>query len=163
MYLWNIQTLKKKLAKQGLTEAQTFSYFLAVLTLETFVFQLAALFPETDPTDVWDYVEYVGALIFTVGGTLLAYKANGGASGRQFLTRYFPLMWVLTIRFLVFMIPILIVAGLLMFGFSDTLFDTEEEVDLIHIDRILLVASWLWFMVFYYRLAVHMRDVAKTA
>ena len=164
MYLWDIKALKKKLVTQSLTEAQVFAYFLAVLTLDTLMYQLSTLFPGTEPTDVWDYVEYVVTVIFTVGGTLVVYRANGGASGRQFLLRYFPLMWVLTIRFLVFMIPILIVAGAVMFGFSESLFDPEaEEAESMSITRALLVASWVWFLVFYYRLAVHMRAIAKAA
>lgn len=164
MYLWDVKTLKKKLSTQALTEAQTFTYFLAVLTLETVLFQLVSLFPGTESTDVWDYVEYAGAVIFTVGGTLVVYRANGGAAGRQFLVRYFPLMWVLTIRFLVFLIPILIVTILLMFGLSETLFDMEsEDADWVPMARTMVVTSWIWFLVFYYRLAVHMHDVAKAA
>lgn len=164
MYLWDIKALKKKLVTQSLTEAQVFTYFLAVLTLDTLMYQLSTLFPGTEPADVWDYVEYVVTVIFTVGGTLVVYRANGGASGRQFLLRYFPLMWVLTIRFLVFMVPFFIVAGLLMFGFAETLFDTEaDEAESMSITRAILVASWVWFLVFYYRLAIHMRDVAHLA
>ena len=164
MYLWDIKALKKNLVAQSLTEAQVFAYFLAVLTLDTLIYEVSTLLPGEEPTDVWDYVGYVVTVIFTVGGTLLAYQANGGASGRQFLLRYFPLMWVLTIRFLVYMVPFLIVAGFLMFGFAETLFDTEaEEAESMSITRAFLVASWVWFLVFYYRLAVHMRDVAKAA
>ena len=164
MYLWNIKALKKNLSTQALTEAQTFWYFFAVLTLDTLFFQMATLFPGDEPLTLWDYVEYVGAVIFTVGGTFVVYRANDGASGRHFLSRYFPLIWVLTVRFLVFMIPILIVAGFVIFSFSDTLFGAEaEEQDFPLFSRAVMVASWIWFLVFYYRLAVHMRDVAKAA
>lgn len=164
MYLWDIKSLKKKLVARSLTEAQVFAYFFAVLTLDTLVYQLSTVFSGPEPAEIWDYVDYAVSVIFTIGGTLVVYQANGGSSGRQFLLRYFPLMWVLTIRFLVWMIPILIVAGLLMFGFSDSLFDTEaEEADFLPVTRAVLVASWVWFLVFYYRLAVHMRDVAKAA
>ena len=164
MYLWDIKALKKKLVAHSLTEAQVFAYFLVVLTLDTLLYQLSMVFSGPEPAEIWDYVEYVGTVIFTVGGTLVVYRANGGASGRQFLLRYFPLMWVLSIRFLVFMVPFLIVAGFLMFGFfAETLFNTEAEGAESTITRALLVASWVWFLVFYYRLAVHMRDVAKAA
>lgn len=162
MYLWDIKALKKKLVARSLTEAQVFAYFFAVLTLDTLVYQLSAIFSGPEPAEIWDYVEYAVTVIFTVGGTLVVYVANGGASGRQFLPRYFPLMWVLTIRFLVWMIPILIGVGILMFGIAKVLLDAEvEDPDFTSISRVLLVASWAWFLVFYYRLAVHMRDVAK--
>ena len=164
MYLWNIKALKKNLSTQALTEAQTFWYFFAVLTLETLFYNMTSLFPRDEPLEVWDYVEYLGAVIFTIGGTYVVYRANGGASGRQFLSRYFPLMWVLTIRFLAWMIPILIGVGLLMFGIAMILLDAEsEDPDFSSISRYMLIASWVWFLVFYYRLAVHMRDVAKAA
>lgn len=162
MYLWNIKALKKNLGTKALTEAETFWYFFAVITLETLFYNMTSLFPGDEPLEVWDYVEYLGAVIFTLGGTYVVYRANSGASGRQFLSRYFPLMWVLTIRFLVFMIPILFVAGFVMFNFSDALFGAEaEEADFPVFSRAVLIASWIWFLVFYYRLAVHMRDVAK--
>lgn len=164
MYLWNIKALKKNLSTQALTEAQTFWYFFAVLTLEALFYNMISLVPREEPLDVWDYVDYLGTVIFTIGGTYVAYRANGGASGRQFLSRYFPLMWVLTIRFLAWMIPILIGVGLLMFGIAMILLDTEsEDPDFSSISRYMLIASWVWFLVFYYRLAVHMRDVAKAA
>lgn len=164
MYLWNIKALKKNLSTKALTEAETFWYFFAVLTLDTLFYNMTSLFPGDEPLEVWDYVEYLGAVIFTIGGTYVAYRANGGASGQHFLSRYFPIIWVLTIRFLVFMIPILIVAGFVMFSFTDQLFGAEaEEADFPVFSRAVLIASWIWFLVFYYRLAVHMRGVAKAA
>ena len=164
MYLWNIKALKKSLSTQALTETQTFWYFFAVLTLETLFYNMTSLFPGDEPLEVWDYVEYLGAVILTIGGTYVVYRANGGASGRHFLSRYFPLMWVLTIRFLAWMIPILIGVGLLMFGIAVILLGADsEDPDFTSISRALLIASWVWLLVFYYRLAIHMRDVAKAA
>lgn len=164
MYIWNIKALKKELVANALTESQVFAYFLAVLTLETLMFQLVSLFPGTGDTDVWDYVGYVGSVIFTVGGALLAYRMNGGSAGRGFLARYFPLMWVLTIRFLVFLLPMLAVAMISIFYFSEALLrmDAAGE-DFAALSMYVVMLSWAWFLVFYYRLAVHLRDVARAA
>ncbi len=164
MYIWNIKELKKELAATALTESQLFAYFLAVLTLETLMFQLVVLFPGTGDADVWDYAEYVGSVVFTVGGTLVAYRMNGGSAGRDFLTRYFPLMWVLTVRFLVFLLPLLVVAMIPMFYFSEVLFGADAAGDdFAALSMYVVMLSWAWFLVFYYRLAVHLRDVARAA
>lgn len=164
MYLWKIKALKKELAANALTESQVFAYFLAMLTLDTLMFQLAPLLPGTGDTNVWDYVGYVGSVVFTVGGALLAYRMNGGSAGRGFLARYFPLMWVLSVRFLVFLLPLLVVAMIPMFYFSEALFGTDAAgEDFTTISMYVVMASWVCFLVFYYRLAVHLRDVARAA
>ena len=162
MYFWNIKALKKELVANALTESQVFAYFLAVLTLETVTFQLATLFPGTGDTDVWDYVGFVGSVVFTVGGTLVAYRQNGGSAGRGFLVRYFSLLWVLTVRFLVFLLPLLVLAMIPMVYFSEALFGTDAEgEDFAALSMYVVLLSWVWFLVFYYRLAVHIREVAR--
>lgn len=164
MYIWNIRALKKELAASTLTESQVFAYFLAMLTLDTLMFQLAPLFPSTGDTNVWDYVGYVGSVAFTVGGAWLAYRMNGGGAGKGFLARYFPLMLVLNVRFLVFLIPFLVVAMAAMYYFSEALFGADvADVDFAALSKYVVMLSWAWFLVFYYRLAVHLRDVAVSA
>ena len=164
MYIWNIKALKKELAANTLTESQVFAYFLTLLALDTLVYQLAPLLPGTGDTTGWDYVGYAGSVAFTVGGTLVAYRMNGGSAGRSFLVRYFPLMWVLTIRFLVFMLPLLVLAMIPMGYFSETLFGTEAAgEDFAALSMYVVMLSCVWFLAFYYRLAVHLRDVARAA
>jgi hypothetical protein len=164
MYLWNIRALKKGLVTNALTESQVFAYFLAVLTLDTLLLQLVAFFPGTEDTGVWDYADFVGSVVFTVGGTLVAYRQNGGSAGRDFLARYFPLMWVLTVRFLVFLLPLLVLAMIPMAYFYETLFGTDAAGDdFAALSMYVVLLSWLWYLAFYYRLAVHLRDVARAA
>jgi hypothetical protein len=162
MYIWNIKALKKELAANALTESQVFAYFLAVLTLETLTLELTALFPGTGETGIWDYVGFAGSVVFTLGGTLVAYRQNGGSAGKGFLGRFFPLMWVLTVRFLVFLLPLLVVAMIPLFYFSEALFGTDAAgEDFAALSIYVVMLSWVWFLVFYYRLAVHIRDVAR--
>jgi hypothetical protein len=165
MYIWNIKALKKELAANALTESQVFAYFLAVLTLETVTYQLATLFPGTGNTDIWDYVGYVGSVVFTVGGTLVAYRQNGGSAGRGFLVRYFPLLWVLTVRFLVLLLPVFVAIIFLMFfmfhGFKALFGAGAADEDFTAFSMYGVMVSWAWYLIFYYRLAVHMRDVAR--
>lgn len=164
MYIWNIKALKKELAANTLTESQVFAYFLTLLTLDTLVYQLAPLLPGTGDTTVWDYVGYAGSVAFTVGGALVAYRMNGGSAGRGFLARYFPLMWVLSVRFLVFLLPVLVVAMIPMFFFSGAFFGADVAgEDFAALSMYVVMLSWVFFLVFYYRLAVHLRDVARAA
>jgi len=164
MYFWNIKALKKELVADVLSESQVFSYFLAVLTLDTLLFQLVAFFPGAEDPSVWDYADFAGSVGFTVGGTLLAYRQNGGSAGRGFLGRYFPLMWALTVRFLVFLLPVFAVAAIPMFYFSEAFFGTEAAgEDSATLSMYVVMLSWAWFLAFYYRLAVHMRAVARAA
>jgi len=85
-----------------------FIYFLAMLTLDTLVYESTSLFPGTEDASAWDYVGYAGSVIFTVGGALVAYRVNGGSAGKDFSHAVFPLMWVLTVRFLAFMFPVFV-------------------------------------------------------
>lgn len=164
MYFWNITALKQELVANALTESQVFAYFLAVLTLEMLTFQLTALFPGTGETGIWDYVGFVGSVVFTVGGTLIAYRMNGGSTGKGFLGRFFPLLWVLTVRFLVFLLPLLVVAMIPLFFFSERLFGTDAaDEEFAGLSMYVVILSWIWFLAFYYRLAVHLRDVARAA
>ena len=164
MYIWNIKALKKELVANALTESQVFAYFLAVLTLETLTFQLTVLFPGTGEAGIWDYVGFAGSVVFTLGGTLVAYRQNGGSAGKGFLGRYFPLLWVLTVRFLVFLLPLLVLAMIPMVYFSEALLGTDAAgEDFAALSIYVVMLSWVWFLVFYYRLAVHIRDVARGA
>lgn len=162
MYLWNIKALKKELVANTLTEAQVFGYFLAMLTLDTSMYQLATLFPGTEETTVWDYVGYAVSVVFTVGGALVAYRVNGGGAGRDFLRRYFPLMWVLSVRFLAYLLPVFVVATIPMVYFSDAIFGAETAgEDAAALIKYVVLLSWAWVLVFYYRLAVHLDAVAR--
>ncbi len=164
MYHWNIQALKKELIADALTESQVFAYFMAVLVLETLLFNVAMLTPGTEDKSVWDYIDFVGSVAFTLGGTLVAYRVNGGSAGRAFLSRFFPLMWVLTVRFLAALLALILIATIFMILFSVSLFGTETgSEDFAVLTMADAMLSWAWFLVFYYRLAVHLRDVARAA
>ena len=73
-------------------------------------------------------------------------------------------MWVLSVRFLVFLLPVLVVAMIPMFFFSGALFGTDAaDEDFAALSMYVVILSWAFFLVFYYRLAVHLRDVARAA
>jgi hypothetical protein len=164
VYLWNVKAVKRDLIAGALSEAQLFGYFLAVLMFETALWEGLALLPSETAPGLWDYLGLAGGLALTLGGTLLAYRMNGAAGGRNFLGRYFSLMWVLSVRFLVGVIPLMVAAVLLLLavggGFSDPEGTEEDVTDIIWA---VVVATWMVTALFYWRLAVHMREVARGA
>lgn len=162
MYFWNLRALKRDLIATGLPESQLFKYFLAVLMFEAALWQLLALFPSEAEPGLWDYLHVAVALAMTLAGTIVAYRVNGAGAGRNFLGRYFPLMWVLTVRFLAGLVPLMavLVGALLVAGgwFAEPDAGTEEVDDVVWA---VTVATWAVTALFYYRLAVHVRDVAR--
>jgi hypothetical protein len=87
-----------------------------------------------------------------VGGTVAAYYSNGGRAGRAFLDRYFALAWVLGVRFLVILIPIVLGLGYVAWQVEDYPEETMwPEV----------VAYILVMCLYYWRLNVHIHDVSR--
>jgi hypothetical protein len=164
MYFWNMRALKRDLIATGLPESQLFRYFLAVLMFEAALWQLLALFPSEAEPGPWDYLDVTASLALTLAGTIVAYRVNGAGDGRNFLGRYFPIMWVLTVRFLAGLVPLMVVLiGALLVAsgwFTEPDAGPEDAADVMWV---VTVATWAVTVLFYYRLAVHVRDVARGA
>jgi len=95
------------------------------------------------------FLYYVfGALIFVLG-TIYCYRQNGAISGKDFLTKYISLSWVLAIRFL----PSLLVIGLLMaFGvFSRFSFPVQKVI--------VLGIVYSFSIIYYWRIGHHIADI----
>ncbi len=164
MRIWKIRALKQQLATGALTEAQLFPYFFAVLTLDVLILELVSQLADGSEAGLWDYAGSVGTIIITLGGTWIAWRQNGGAAGQGFLGRYFPLVWVLTIRFLVFSIPVMVAMLAALFYFYEAVLGVAAEEESYAVAmQVIIVAGWVWMLLFYYRLVVHVRDVARSA
>ncbi|MCH8622830.1 hypothetical protein [Undibacterium sp. TS12] len=116
MYFWKLDLLKKQLIAQGLTEAQMFSYMLVYVIFGAIAVELVAYFPH-ESVDGWTYLVSALNILIPAVGTVMAYRANGGASGSQFLARYVSISLVSSIRYLALLIlmiiPLTIVAVVL--------------------------------------------------
>ena len=160
MYFWNIQALRRDLQVSRPGEGEVFGYFLAVLMLETLIWESGTLWASNPDPGFWDVLGLVGNLTIMLIGTVLAYRANDGANGRDFLARYFPLFWVLTIRFLAISIPILAAVFVVVLSLAGG--DTEAETgELPALVPALALTGWVLMAWFYYRLVVHMQAVAN--
>lgn len=153
MYFWNIKELKRRLIAGAVAEHEVFFYFLAVLIIDTFVLSATGLLTSTEEADIWDYIDAAGYFVIVVAGAVALYHRNGGRSGQQFLVRYFSLLWVLGVRFLVYFTPVYLAHVLwILSGDENSL------------------AGWMWtveymavMLLYYARLLVHMGDVAAAA
>lgn len=95
MYFFNVEALKHQLRDKQLTQAHALSYLVALLVLWYLpIGQLG------DGTTAWDEASFWASLVIMVSGTVMAYHANGGAQGEQFLERFISLSWVVFWRIL---------------------------------------------------------------
>jgi len=119
--------------------------------------ELTALFPGTGETGIWDYAGFAGSVVFTLGGTLVAYWQNGGGTARVSWPVFSAHVGV-DGTVLVFLLPLLVLAMIPMVYFSEAFFGTDtEDADFTALSMYVVMLSWVWFLVFYYRLAVHIR------
>ena len=103
MYFYSIRPLKERLAAGPLPEAESFPYLVIFVAATAIASWLPGEFE-----NVWDWTQMVLSVAVAVMGTWILYRANGGASGRDFLSRYVVLGWVVTVRFFTLVLPALI-------------------------------------------------------
>lgn len=111
MYFLNIRAVKSQLQSGTPSSAEAFPYLLAYLLLV----QVAMSFPATWE-NIWDVLVIAVDFVAVILGTLALYTANGGRNGRDFITRYFMLGWVVALRFLLLAIPLTGLAVLVLTG-----------------------------------------------
>ena len=180
MYFWNLGRLKQDLASRGLTAAESFRYLVVFLVLAS----LPVLFDPPDHYNRWKVIAAALNLLIVLAGTRHIYSCNGGAEGRDFLQRYMSLGWVCGVRYLVmFVIPVSIVGGIVYASWFDgDPYVMNEPIPSNHDLEPWAAASDLWHQLqdvpwdtepfdvimiaiitppFYWRIGVHMRDLAR--
>ena len=147
IYFWNLQALKSQLRQGSLPPPQAFRYLLIPTVLG------ALAMGSTPEATGWLGKLMPAANAAIVGfGTWYCYRANGGASGRDFLSRYISLGWVLAIRVVVACLPIGLLVGIL----AGVLNVSRGAVDTIKACGYLVIeAAILW------RMGVHMADIRR--
>jgi hypothetical protein len=99
----------------------------------------------------------VASVVILVGGLRLAYRANGGAEGLDLAGRLLSIAWVLGLRLMVlwlaFFALVFILAGVA------AVFNRELS------DSAIGIVAWTFALmaslIFFWRLAHHMRDVSR--
>lgn len=154
MFFWNVSALKQELIRAPLAPRAALRYLVASVGVLMLLYELEASVAVTrTPIDT---VASVAGLVIMFVGTLIAYAANGGDGGRDFLGRYFALGWVLGIRNFVGLLVTMIGVGVLTEMQSpgslaaDNPFNTADAV-----------VSIVFAGIFYWRMVVHMRTLAR--
>lgn len=117
-YVWNTAFVKESLRKERLSEAASFKYFLAIMVFDWLQFTLIATTP-TPSISLWSAAGSWATFAITVFGLPYLYRKNGGADGKQFLLRYFPLSITVGWKFVVAMLVALWLAPVVLAGQSN--------------------------------------------
>jgi len=99
--------------------------------------------------NIWDTINSISYISITLIGTILAFKANGGGAGTDFLGRLYSIGFVVGVRLLIPMCLVIIFYG--MFAFSEV----EEIVQ----TPMGLLLEFLLYSFLYWRIVKHIGDV----
>ena len=155
MYWWNIKELKKTLATTGLSQKSCFLYALIMSVLYAVMWDISIYLNFSETVSIWTYIESLGTLVITVVGFYAFYKANGGNEGKALLERNMSIGFVVLIRTLPLLLALMIALAVYYWNIE------EEEVSAS--DTAVDTATILFYEAFiFYRMVVHVRDVANT-
>ena len=124
MIFWNIDRLKRQLSKNK-TDQKTIFLYLVGLFLFDIIFTLPFLeinYQNSNYLLIEWSISSVSLLVSFIG----SYYANEGDKGEDFLGRFFSIQFVMTIRYLVFIMGVIIFLSLIGV-------DTESDVNLTYI------------------------------
>ncbi len=155
MYFWKIDALKQELCSTGLSEKQLFYYILASVALNAVAVEVLTYLP-TDAPNAWTYASSAIDIAIPILGTMLAFRANGGASGVQFAARYFSIGLVATLRFVALFVPLMI--ALIVYWFATADAASEGGTGAFEV----AVGSG-WYAGVYLYIAKHVRAVAAAS
>ena len=151
MYFWKIEKLKEDIKSDRFSEKDRFAYFIVGITLSAIGMETTTGLVEENP-NIWDMLSAIGNVIIAVVGTVFAYRANGSANGKDFLGRFLSIGFVVSIRFLVFIIPLLIALAFL----SITVFPEVDE----NMSSLIFILPFLsWYALLFWYICRHINDV----
>ncbi len=121
---WNIEWLKQRLSQKPLNGREIYIYCFCWLVL----FSLSCFnsIPANEDTlsTIFCYLDRA----IPLAGLFYAWLGNGGKNGRDFISRFISLGWVVTMRALVFFLPVFFILGFAPMEQSALLFETAETL-----------------------------------
>jgi hypothetical protein len=144
MYFWNIKSLKHQLTEVGLSEADSMKYVLFL--------SLLGLIPLPMPSSFSSgtFIFYVINTFTLSCGIFYCYRKNGGAKGKDFLSRFFSINFVMFIRF----IPFLMIAGLILYSdITKSIITNYQKI--MHLSIVYIVV-----LLVFYRTGYHLSTIA---
>lgn len=149
MYFVQYQPLKEKLRKRAISDGEALPYLVVWGVLGSVWAGLWQMYGNFNSFNSLDAFSWVLCVLITIRGIYYVYSQNGGASGFDFVQKYYVLGWVVYVRCFLAFIPIMIIqyvsAG--SYGFYSTnWFD--------------VLADAAFGIVLFWRTGVHIRDTA---
>ena len=154
MYFWNIEALKQEIVEGTFTDGEVIQYIIVFVGLSVAAIEVMMYFPYDGIINYWTYTLSVLSLLINIGGTIYAYKLNGGPNGKDFASKFFGIGFVVAVRLFVYFIPVMVIMGLYWideFGTDKAISTTFFEV----------VVFAVWNILFYLRMAKHIENTAK--
>jgi hypothetical protein len=151
MYIWRVDALKAELRAGPMLARRVLPYILGFAILLAIAFQLPLFLPLPD-ANKWDVVNCVSTVALTFGGLLATYSANGGPRGSDFAARLVALTWVVGWRLFPAFIVLMLAAAVL----APEQFASDDAPT----TPLLVAVTLSYELLFYWRLWVHLRDLA---
>ncbi|WP_422136797.1 hypothetical protein [Endozoicomonas sp. ALD040] len=117
---WDINWLKERLRKKPLSGRETYLYAICWLAFLTLAFFPGSI-NDRSAHSVW--LEAIELLIPVIA-IFYAWLCNGGLQGEQFWTRLISIGWVVTMRALVFSLPIFLILAFAPMEQSELIFES---------------------------------------
>ncbi len=155
MYFWNIKALKAQIKRGELDDRETLPYFIVSGLLFIFIFNTLCMDPSNTKSNIWDLLSIFVDMVLLVVGTLYAYKKNGGTQGENFIRKYIAISFVVSVRFFLFSILLLLFVALPIVTFFFPSWLNNEATDPF---SVLFYTAWQTLL--YYRIAKHVEETA---
>ena len=154
MYIWNIEQLKKDILGEGVSEFNSFIYFMIYIVFSLVVLDVISIWP-SEPNNSWDIIGTIGSTVLGIVGTVIMFILNGGKSGNAFLVKYFSIGFVATVRYFVFTIPLLIIP----FIYTLSTITAESDISTTPAETFVL---FVWEVGMYWYICKHISDVKNS-
>lgn len=127
MHFVQYQPLKDQLKSRTLTERQSLPYLVAWSCSSALLFGYITWTSATIPTcyHLTDFVLDALTIGLAIAGVLYSYSKNGANSGFDFIKKYVVLGWVVSVRCILFLIPLLVIYILGVSVLGETESDTS--------------------------------------
>lgn len=103
MYYWKVESLKEDIVNGAFTDKQLIPYMVLYVGLYALSMEITGYLPY-EHVNNWTYILSVLSVLIPITGTIYAYKCNGGSNGKNFASKYFSIGFVVSVRFLIYLI-----------------------------------------------------------
>ncbi len=149
MYFVRIKPLKERLRSRAVGDREALPYYAVFMACMTF---LCAL-PMDKPYTRWDVLSAVTGTVVTIGGVIYSYVRNGGRAGYDLIHKSVILGWVVMIRLLAIIVPV--VAGIVFL--KTRLGHSCEQTSWVDVIAVAILEA-----VYYQRLGKHIGETNRT-